>query len=804
MSILFPNHRKEEFKEARLIFDTQPETTGAEVKVEFGGTGSDAEFNIEKLKYEPDKSYQEHWERIEERYGQTPYEALISAYVDRIMPKTVEGHKEALIKNSLTRYTAFYLRVRQEFMKKGRKIKEDFEFAVDNIVSKTKEDLSILKSAVEGGRPLAEMPDVIPSPENKGDVKGYFENYVTALGGRYLNAHVNEGIKIPGSVPLLNPLLHPNTHINSPLYPGERSNVPLFGIFTASRVFRGKVYEEKARNFQSRMQDWVKHKLTWLLDRKGTTQQDLIAFRDEITQRYQNYAGIDKDSTIISGRDFATLEEAASPPLDALHQMLDASNETVFNRLEVLHLLHPDVWKRTVKLVGQSVVSAVEDNGNEAIFIATMKKYGEVKSFKDAKNVFWQKLGEVSPVGARETLDFLRAVNSEVHSDTQQYELNIEPKSLTLQVKKQIDYLLSGALRAKRDTDRMLVRFMQGDLEARNEILANEGKRDLLFRAIRAATERYPEVFEKMKVSGDTGKLRRAEAIGSPSGHDQSAQLMALIVFGRQARVIVENLSKKPEHSGKGYMEELEKAPIPERDTDVVTGLRFSEVKGPARFRSTLERSGFNSRDLFLDMAKVLAVAGVLSNVAQSYSETSGDFVDRVAKTLEKTATNQGTLASAAVLTGAHLAKRHPAFLHYPWLSQFERKHLWAAVKLENIGARLGPRGHIEVKRFVFNPAEWQALEHEEMTGAQIKQLMETANKRTKPGYKPMITVEDVEGVVKNHEITDNLTRGGASARMRFLFYAKFFASEDKPLVNDVKEACTGSSSISKSPNKTA
>jgi hypothetical protein len=143
------------------------------------------------------------------------------------------------------------------------------------------------------------------------------------------------------------------------------------------------------------------------------------------------------------------------------------------------------------------------------------------------------------------------------------------------------------------------------------------------------------------------------------------------------------------------------------------------------------------------------------------------------------------------------MAERNPIFLKYPWLSQHERAGAITGFKLDNLSARLG--GNL-VRRFTNNNAEWRALSHPAMDSAQIKEMLKEAGKRSKRGQRPVITIDDMKKVITDKSIITTLTIGGRSARMRYLFYSKFFASAVKPDVSHVKELCTGSSYISSEP----
>jgi len=656
----------------------------------------------------------------------------------------------------------------------------------------TKSELSVLKSAIEGGKRLTTFNEAMPAVENGGEVKSYFSRYLKALNGRYFNQDLNVGSTQGPGVPLIDPIVHV-----------EGSRIPLIGPILDPHAFEKARYRNQSENFQSKMGHWVDAKLAWMLKNKETKTSDLETFKTEIAARYEMYSKMDGNASIISAADLTKLEAIAKPNADVMGRMLEESNDETIKRLEVMQLLNPNGWSDAIDMAGNAIVLAAVSSAAEQQFVTEMNKYKPVKDFSGAKKEFRKMLKELSEVGVRETLGFLKAFNLGVHGDVLQYEEAVDPPSLKFQVHKQLDYLLGGVLVPQKETDRMLVRFMTSGRKERGEMMASDGTREVLFRAIKQATEQYPEVYRKQfpNIPDEAGKLRRSTHIESPTFHDRAAQMQALIILGNQAKVIVSQLQMAPEHRGKDYVSEIDRANVPEDPKVVLTGLRFrAPGSGTAPYRSALDRGGFNTRDLALKGAKVLGLLVVVSNVAQSFSETHGDFVDRVFDTVEKAATNQGVLIGAGVTVGAHLAERDKAFLRYPWLSQHERAGTMVAFKLDNLAARVGQD---EMSRFLNNNAEWRALTDPAMDPAQIKEMLSESNKRTASGSHPTITVEDLRKVIKDESIVATLTTGGKSARMRYLFYEKFFSSATKPDVNHMRELCTGSSHISSSPSKT-
>lgn len=806
MKPCFSQHRG--FEYSRLIYMAGKANRGAEV-----ATGKDAEMpSISKLEFDSTlKDSYDHWVRIDDKYGKTAYQKIISDYARKLIPSGHEKYRTALVQKSTKRYMKFYERIYDIFLGATVDLEKKFDYSVNHVVEQTESDLKVLMSAVEGSKELIEFnKGAMPSPEDEGDVEDYFGEYLYALNGRYFNADVNEGLVIPGvGIPGLDRLLHPDLKAlpTDPAYPEEHSDLPIIGIFTGSDVSKGEGYKAKSREFQQKMENWVEAKLKWLLKQKDTNKQTLVAFKNEITSRYKRYSTFDSNSAIISSKDFDVLIKAAKPPMDAIDRILDEDDDTASIRLELVHLLNPDAWNKTVEKVSNMIIQDAIDNGSEKEFTKTMNKYRPVQDFGEARGEFLEMLWELSKVGAPETMKFLTEFNISAHGDVLEFEQSIDPNTaFGMQVSKQLDYLLKGSLVPQKEGDKMLVRFINASRGERNDILANDGTRDTLFRAIKLATVGYPEIYKE-----PSDKPKRSKDIEKPSSDDRAAQLQALIILGNQSQVIVSKLNRAPEHRGKNYKAEIDKADMP--DTKAIrTGLRFkSPSNKKARFQSALASGGFNTRDLALKGAKLFGLLTVAANVSQSFSETEGDFVDRLFKTAEKSVTNHGVLAGVAVTVGAYMAERNPAFLKYPWLSQHERTGAMIAFKLDNISARLGRNGNREVKRFTHNDNEWRALSNSKMDSAQIKELLQEAGKRAKHGQKPLITVMDIkrifgvgkDGLVPPSSPAYGLTTGGRSARMRYLFYSKFFSGTVKPDVHHVKELCTGTGYIPKNTVKT-
>lgn len=809
-----PQYRDDE--SSRLIYLAQASAEASieeGVRVETPETKKEREEQVSKLEYDPawvkEKDPRQSdasvvWVKIDEVYGKTPYEKTITEYVDSLMPEGSSTYKQDLIKRSVSQYMDFYEDVEQEFMNESDDIQDAFEEAVDDIVDETGEKLAVLQEAIEGAQEYSKFNEKMPSPERESEVKSHFERYLEALGGRYFNVHLQEGETIPGA------------------------NIPIFGVLfhLDKNIFHARKYEEMAENFQDQMETWVMTKLDWLL-KKGATQQELIDFRKEIAARYSLYSRFDGDRSLISWQEVEALEQASHLPDDEakLFYLLDLAgnegNARAIRRLEIVQLINPSAWKKLVRLRAESVIARAQSDLKQDEFIAKVNEArkargeepvkptrrqpsrhkGRGSEFDIAGRSFKKMMGDMSEVGVRETLAFLKPFEDEVLGELKRYETQVEDESLEMQTAKQLDYLMGSHLEAQKETDKALVRFMDASEEERLEILMTPASRDILLRGIRMATRVYPDLYERYfgNIPDDPEKLKRSWNIEKATHHDKAAQLQALIILGHQAEVLVDRYSRHPKLRGLDLNAELEAIEPPEDISVVSLGLGFKRPgKRPIGYKTALERGGFTLQGLGLKGAKILGVLAIASNVAQSYSEAQGeDFIDKMFDTLERSVTNHGVIAGTAVLAGAHLAERNTAFLRYPWLSQHEQKAVFTSIKLDNMRAAVGTK---EVNRFLHNDAEWRALDHPKMDAIQIGKLMDRANERVAKGAKPAIFVEDIEQVIPDESIVHSLTTGGRSARMRFLFYKKFFSGSSKPLVSEVKEICTGTGYYAKAP----
>ena len=190
---------------------------------------------------------------------------------------------------------------------------------------------------------------------------------------------------------------------------------------------------------------------------------------------------------------------------------------------------------------------------------------------------------------------------------------------------------------------------------------------------------------------------------------------------------------------------------------------------------------------------------GVVAGVVQSVTTAKGDdIIDKIFNGVGNAVTNPALIVSSGLLVGTHMARRHPALLKYPWLSQHQKKGLTTAISLDFIDARVTPEVR---KRFTGSTAEWQLLQR--TSAPQIQKLVKTANEEVKSGERPRISVEMmVEAGVLNRstdmDLIQGMSHGAGTNRMRYLFYNKFFNRDEKPDVRYVKELTTGKGYIKK------
>ena len=712
------------------------------------------------------------WARLEEEHKPLVYETTIQKYVDRLFSESDGGHKKNLLNTSVKRYTFHYKQIEAEFMRSAETLQEAHNKARSDILDRAKSERATLRRALEAAKPLAKIPEKIPAAAEQDEVTEYFEDYSEALGSRYLNVHASFGQVMP-----------------KPL-------VPLVRLDKKARDAAG--YREHARALQSAMEGWVERKMEALYkDDKKPSQKKLEDFKKELSGSYEYYATLgDKDASVIGVNDLIAIEEMAGLSLrdskleeggaEAIQRVLEKeTTKDTLHRLEAIYLMRPGQWHVMANIQAKQISKVAADNGSKGEFTKFVStRFESASSFEEAQTIFEDRVNDSAAQGVMPTLNLLNAANQSINAKILRYEENMEPVSLKRQVGEQLDYLLSDTLRPDKPTDRALVEFMQAGQNERIAILKNDKQRELLFRGIALATVSYRELFDKRysNIPDDATKLKRSPRIEKPTSHDQAAQLKALIILGDQAKVIAGNFDNR-------FVAQIEKTWTPEAK-QVRLGLKFKSPAGKIpRYQPGVVRNGFNARDLGLKGVKVLGALMMVSNIAQSYSEASGDdFLDKLFNAVELSASNHAFLATAALTTGAHLAERNKKVLKYHKLSEYERDRVKTFFSLDNMGKRVGERNF---QKFLANDAEWEAAKHPNMTGERVKELVKEAAKRTAPGSKPVIRPQDVEVITGIKEYRHTLTKGPKADRARYLFYAKFLTRKGQTDVDYLRELCS-------------
>lgn len=138
---LSENYR--DFNKSLLIYN-EAETSKAEIMESFEG---EKETAVDE--YDPEKA-DDSWKIIENNHGKNKYQETISNYVDGIIEGNEEFKiKDLLLKESVSRYGTTFDRIKKTFTDDTEKAKSDYESAYENILDKTKNELSVLKDAIE-------------------------------------------------------------------------------------------------------------------------------------------------------------------------------------------------------------------------------------------------------------------------------------------------------------------------------------------------------------------------------------------------------------------------------------------------------------------------------------------------------------------------------------------------------------------------------------------------------------------------------------------------------------------------------
>ena len=691
---------------------------------------------------------------FEKNYGESAYRQTISEQAAKLIGEKNE-HSDRAIEDSVKRYTLHYQEIRANFINESKNLNEAYTSAEKRIENKTKEELRRLKNDLETAKKLKEKGnEAIPKNLDKNEINRYFESHLGTLNEHYFKVE-NE-----------------KDHLN---------------------------YRSETRELKNNIELWIQNQINLIQKNKGT-QSDYEALKKAIDLKYQYYASLDGQPSNISTVDLKAINRQA-PTLDNIEDFFEKATpdhpnyEELMRRMEDFALMHPNVWKKEVDDIARNIVDQVENDRMEEAFITFVSTTIEpVQNFRKAKKAFLKHMEKLASQGVQATTDFMNSATSELLKDT----LNPEKEAVTevsqsvsktfgKEVGRQMDYLMSGAVVPEKETDKMLVRFMQGNKRERASILSNDQSSQILARAIAEATEGYPKVYER-KYSSLSSEVTHNKSLSQPTTHDMAARLQALIILGNQAKYIVKNYSQKA-------LNEINNIQI--NPDQVEPSLKFN-VTGEKniRVRSRLDRGGFNGRDIGLKLFKIWGALTAVTNFFQAFSETAGQgniFV-RLAKAIPNAMSNPAFLLGAGVTTLAYKSEQDPRFLKWPWLSPHEKADVLTADRLRSIGSKVGEKKRDE---FLANPTEWKVMKR--MNKQDVEKLIAAAQKdqreRKKVGISPDLLVQ--EGILnkeKDAELYYHLSKG--SNRTRYLFYDNFLHSEGVN-VHDVKEHCTGSSFIS-------
>jgi hypothetical protein len=743
---------------------------------------------IPEVQYNPEaKTVAEAWKPIEAEYKpEGGYKQIISSYIDQIMPVSDEGHKAALVSESVARFSSDYERIEKWFYSEDTQIRANFDRAVEHIEYETKSELKLLKKSLEGLKPLESFTGP-PGPEKPRAVKKYFGDLLNSLNQRYINVDWEIGEVRPNTpILVIGPLLHPE-------FDDPKVKVLVLGPFLSSKSLQGHQYDEAARVFTIQMARVTKAKLNMALSRPSTTQEDLKQIQTDLVAKYERYASHDSSESTISLEDFEHLRQLTCPKIDVLHALSGQSEAQVLQRLEALQLFDPDSFEHATREAAKNLAEEARDENRADEFIKQvnryLKAYGrpEARGYRAAKNDFEDLVADVSKTGAKEALGLITHFAKNLNGEKIRIREGVDPPSLQEMVDRERRLMLTGFLNPEKETDQAVIDFIRADGKTRIKMLSSKNQRERLFRGICEGQTRYAEKYDNdyaPHIPEDASKLRYHEDIKYSNFYGRAARLQALIQLANEADYIVNQYSGHKDLRRYKLTDQLAKTDVPD-DTDTSeTGLKFTSpaVKKWTPYRSKLARGGFNAVDLATKGVKVLGALTVITNVAQAYKDSEGeDFVDRLFNTAEN-AVNPGTATGVAMVVGAHTFERNKQYAGYLSASRFGREQMHTTRKLNTMSDRITPQ---EVRKFTMNDAEWEAME--ELDSETVEQILKKADKRVVKG-KPIVTPEDVESVVKDRSITMSLTRSLRSGRARYLFYRKFLARSPYPHIPTLRE----------------
>jgi len=742
--MIIPHHHHWELKKAERLFLAEAVAKRAETITAESQTPEvmDVDLN-EKLA------------TLELDHGEETYRVTIKKMVDKISDPQ---HKQSILEDSVKRYMRFYQIKIEEFQNNTEALENRFKETVEVIESRTQKELDILKTTIKEQSELREAETKTPPPLNEAkEISHHFGAYIKQLNARYFEARLEP-------------------------------------------VNQQSKYQEEASHFKRKISQWAQARIKGIQEKNGNT-NDLKQLKLEIHQVYQNIASFDKQPAHISQLDLTLMSGQMKPELSKMDAFLDQDDKNLEARMEAERLNDPEKWEMVAESHAAIIIDMVEEEGLEDKFteLVKAKEDRSVMRYKKAKKVFIEEVKRQGKISVEAARIYTENFNRELFKPFIESELqaNEEYKDSTfkVQISRQLDHLLSGETIPKTKTDKVLVNFIRGNRRQREEILRQRSQRQLLMRAIAQST--HPEGYQKEFKRYHIGKKTSTTGdLSKPSGHDKAARLKALMILGGQAKAIVTHYEPRA-------TDEIE-AINPEKQK-IELGLDF-EVSGikNTRFRSALERGGFNMRDLALKGMKIMGAITVLTNVVGAFNSQEArdeeSLVGRIGKAFEISVTNPALALGVGATVLGHKAEKDPRYIRYLWLSPHEKADVRTADKLDQIAGKVKRE---RLNRLTQNHDEWKVMER--LDQKKVSKLNRLASQKRREDFKAkrpqkkvgispdMLVEAGVLDPQKDKALIQGMGKG--LNRTRYLFY-NYFLNEKNFNIYNIKNHCTGSSFI--------
>ncbi len=715
----------------------EPETAQKDFENEFF-----AKTGPELANRTPEEVAQEVGAYFEENFFPKQYEAGMAKYLEsRVSPEIANR----LLADSVARYTAVYKTELAAFYRKAEARISDYEGMLEQIKDKIGGELGQVNEAIQnvhGAEIALSNAKELTRDSAKRLLVG---ELVPALGSQYFNLPWQE------------------QHLSE-------------------RDF--DEYGDLSDDFQAGMVEYVEAQLDFILNNSQdaeTLKARLEGLREETVERYRQIA---KENGFIDLAALRELKRQAGAFVDLTRVVNSGGNEEeIIKKIEGMDFLGRDHWAKTSRMWANEMVETVRANGTDQAFIETIQKISgkaEPMTFGQAADTFMDLVEERAKVGIRETLQIAREVNMAAngrHAEILKLEEGI-PDSIRPMVDVERVKLINRITIPKNVDDRLLVDFIREEREGRDKILSSSVQRLALFQAVKNVLAREQDQSWSQKIRSlpkKTSELTTGRHPEKPTGHDEIARFLALIVMAKEAEATFESLDRVKEYQGQnllaGYEEMEAEKKLPNVD------MRFRDINKlySTRYVSEVSRAGFNGKSIGLGLLALWLGATALVNAKKAGL-----------KGLHK---NPFFLGAAAGLYGLKKYKENPEFKNYFSENAGGQERIVEQTTLNSLARKVGRDRLIE---FITDGDEFAALESltkedPKEAVAKLKAVREKAKKRYGP--LPIVTKEDLKGVVEDKvqiqlAESGNLTR----ERTRYLFYEAFMGQPRN--IRELKENC--------------